>query len=486
MLYSQEVAPPTMSYVSINPYTNEVTASWYKSTSANIAYTRLHYVYDETALIKAKTITDIPSNEDKLYTFKTDSIAIFSHEAQDGSLSFAVDAYSTNRSNSTSLKNYHSTIHLRHTIQNCPLKIQLNWNAYMANNAQILSYKIIEIQDGKETILINLPSSLLTHQLETNNKIIRQFFIEALIIDAKGQQKISRSNMLEINTPVFIAPEYIHIHSTQIDKNNRATLNFSIDENSSLTTYTIAKTKESGEFYSKDTIHILPQSYAHATYTDTSEYKKNRQIEYKILAKDNCYTTLYESAKISLFTITVSEKSGQYYTLEWKTPTLWTQGIEEYAIYRIINGTEELVTTVPASETSYTDNIENSATKGESYCYRVEAKSAEPEKYTSISNTFCIDKNLNLLIPNAVNPNSNIEENREFKPKVDYFSGEYHLQIYDRYGLKVFDTKNIEEGWNATYKYKPVNQGSYHYKIQIKTTKGEKKEYVGNLMVIYN
>jgi hypothetical protein len=44
---TQTIIPPDISFVTINPYTNEVSVAWYKSPSENILFTRIHYIYDE-------------------------------------------------------------------------------------------------------------------------------------------------------------------------------------------------------------------------------------------------------------------------------------------------------------------------------------------------------------------------------------------------------------------------------------------------------
>ena len=109
-LFAEEIDPTDISYVSVNPYTNEVTISWYKSESANIAYARILYIYDETTLIKGKGFVDIVGNEDVTYKFKTDTIDKFSYNPDERVISLAVDAYSENGNNSTSLREYHTTM----------------------------------------------------------------------------------------------------------------------------------------------------------------------------------------------------------------------------------------------------------------------------------------------------------------------------------------------------------------------------------------
>lgn len=69
-----------------------------------------------------------------------------------------------------------------------------------------------------------------------------------------------------------------------------------------------------------------------------------------------------------------------------------------------------------------------------------------------------------LYIPNAFTPEAN-GLNEIFIPK---YAGEitnYEFLIFDRWGNQIFNTNNIHEGWDGTYKGKPCQIEVYVYKI---------------------
>ncbi len=43
---------------------------------------------------------------------------------------------------------------------------------------------------------------------------------------------------------------------------------------------------------------------------------------------------------------------------------------------------------------------------------------------------------------------------------------DYHIEIYNRWGEIVFQTDNIQEGWDGTYKGHPAKEGTYTWKLQ--------------------
>ena len=98
--------------------------------------------------------------------------------------------------------------------------------------------------------------------------------------------------------------------------------------------------------------------------------------------------------------------------------------------------------------------------KGEEYCYKAVGYK---EGKKSISNTDCliINENYNPLpIANTFSPNGD-GLNDEFKPFPKSVKN-YNLLIYDMNGIKIFESDDINIGWNGYYD-DIITQGSYIY-----------------------
>ena len=68
-----------------------------------------------------------------------------------------------------------------------------------------------------------------------------------------------------------------------------------------------------------------------------------------------------------------------------------------------------------------------------------------------------------LFVPNVFSPNDD-GHNDVFKPRgTNLF--EYNLRIYDRSGNLVFESDNIDDGWDGTMNGKPMNSGVFVYYI---------------------
>ena len=78
-------------------------------------------------------------------------------------------------------------------------------------------------------------------------------------------------------------------------------------------------------------------------------------------------------------------------------------------------------------------------------------------------------------IPNAFNPNSDIELNKTFTVFAnppDYLSG-YKMYIYNRWGALVYHTNDITEGWDGTSNGTSCNSGVYVWVIYYDVGDGE-------------
>ncbi|MFP5471284.1 MAG: PKD domain-containing protein [Bacteroidia bacterium] len=105
----------------------------------------------------------------------------------------------------------------------------------------------------------------------------------------------------------------------------------------------------------------------------------------------------------------------------------------------------------------------------------------------------CIDKEYlivevqpvaNIFIPSAFTPNNdNLNENFKI---VSYNIQEegFIMEIFTRWGEKIFQTQNLNEGWDGTYKGTLVTQGNYVYKVIAIDLLGNKQELFGSVAVI--
>jgi len=117
------------------------------------------------------------------------------------------------------------------------------------------------------------------------------------------------------------------------------------------------------------------------------------------------------------------------------------------------------------------------------------------------ADTICVEVRFSdyfrITLPNSFTPNedgendvfrilTNVDANNNFN---DGFTeggsiAEIDFRIYDRYGKMVFRTINPLEGWDGTYKGKPLNPATYTYYVSYRRIDGRSGELKGNVTLI--
>jgi gliding motility-associated-like protein len=95
--------------------------------------------------------------------------------------------------------------------------------------------------------------------------------------------------------------------------------------------------------------------------------------------------------------------------------------------------------------------------------------------------------------PNAFTPNPNGPAGGNYNPNDfsnDVFhcliegAATYHLEIYNRLGIRLFESDDINIGWDGYYKGKLVESGAYVFRVNGKFNNGAPFSYFGNIVVI--
>jgi len=90
-----------------------------------------------------------------------------------------------------------------------------------------------------------------------------------------------------------------------------------------------------------------------------------------------------------------------------------------------------------------------------------------------------VDEDFIIYVPNAFTPNED-GNNEIFQPKgrgiVDY-----ELMIHDRWGERVFQTKNFDEGWDGSFRGKPCKSEVYQWKILARDKSGKIRDLWGHV-----
>jgi len=97
--------------------------------------------------------------------------------------------------------------------------------------------------------------------------------------------------------------------------------------------------------------------------------------------------------------------------------------------------------------------------------------------------TIQVEGDFGMYIPNAFTPN-NDGLNDEFKPVIRS-AQKYNLKIFDRWGHLIFESNEVENGWDGTNRG-GVNSkvGVYAWRIEVTTHQGETKSIAGHVTLV--
>ena len=145
----------------------------------------------------------------------------------------------------------------------------------------------------------------------------------------------------------------------------------------------------------------------------------------------------------------ICSTSGNTVHLRWNPYYNWSGGVAEYRILRSLNSSGfTVIQSVSGNTTDYDDDVSTLSGQKNSgrICYKVEA--ASNTQNISLSAEVCIDLSANIYIPNAFTPNGD-GVNDIYKPSFAFLPGSYRMLIYNRNGTKLFESTDVEKGWNG-------------------------------------
>ena len=108
----------------------------------------------------------------------------------------------------------------------------------------------------------------------------------------------------------------------------------------------------------------------------------------------------------------------------------------------------------------------------------------DDELCSATANTIIqVENSLLLFIPNAFTPGSYDDVNRTFEvfgEGIEFVK----MQVYNRWGEKVFESSNQRESWDGTYKGEMQGPGVYSYYVNVEYLDGKTIDRKGSITLL--
>ncbi|HEY0261558.1 MAG TPA: gliding motility-associated C-terminal domain-containing protein [Chitinophagales bacterium] len=370
----------------------------------------------------------------------------------------------------------HCTMFLTAQTSLCSQDVTLTWSAYNNMLGGVGAYQILINRNlGGYQVVASVDSSQTTYSY-TNFNDGDTLEISIIAVSAADTNIKAHSNYVFMRPSIVQPPRYLHITRVSVTPTNQVEMNFVCDSTSPLLDYGYTNSTDCSNFNLlsfNPVVYPLTQLNA---YTDTTAVPNEIATCYQVIAVDSCQARdTSESAKTIFLQATLTD----YYevSLNWTDYEVNGATVNTYTLYRDFgNGYQAIGTFVPGANT-IRDSLYQFVNDEGLFCYYIEANYTinlpdvpYTATLTSTSNVACIYHRPIIYIPNAFAPNG---VNNVFKPTIIYGDPQgYVLQIFNRYGGKIFESNDVNTGWDGTQNGSPSIQGGYAYLIKFTAIDG--------------
>lgn len=386
-----------------------------------------------------------------------------------------------------------STIYLTSVPDICNRSAELNWTAYPVIGTGLAGYRIYRSTvsaSGPYTLDGTVGPGVLTYSSVSLAPSTTYYFkVEAF--DASGTRTVS-SNRISFYSAVPIPPNFSYLRKVSVLDPDRIDVTAHVDLAASTSQFKVFRSLNNvpADFIQVGTVPVSTSSPI--VFNDYNVLTDKNSYYYKIINVDSCgYDGLETNIGRTMLLTAISNSQDMVNYLSWNDYENWSGGVMSYNIYRGIDGTFDPVpiANVPFTGSginTYTDDI-STLLQGEGvFDYYIEALEGMGNTFgfsdNSISNIAEAYQDPIVFIPNAFRPAG---LNGIFMPVTTFVDfTEYEFHVFNRWGLKVFSTTDVEFGWDGTNNGVKQPLGVYVYLVRFKTSKGEYMEFKGSVTLL--
>ena len=387
--------------------------------------------------------------------------------------------------NSSLFGTSHTSIRIFGRQDTCARSVNLRWERYKSWSVGIEKHYIY-VKKGVSTFALvdSVAASDTTYNYKNlENTVKYTFYVRSI---KKGNKNVG-VNTTEYNCiGVARNVKNLFLQNVSVTLDNKVELTWTWNIDADIRRSNILRSDGLASFSKVATENVKAPIKIVNTYIDGSVNPSEKKLFYKINSVDKCKDSLLSNYASTIF---LEGKAGLDFTnlVTWTKFDAQTAGASNYELYKIV-GTDEKLIGSYLKDTLFMDKVDPNNPEEAKTCYFVIASgllSLPNGNLTSVksrSNTICINQAPGIAVPNAFAPYG---RNQEFKPLISFATGvEYSMVVFDRYGLKVFETNAPTEGWNGQYNNKDLPQGTYTYYIKIKQSNGLESEKKGFVMLL--
>jgi gliding motility-associated-like protein len=379
--------------------------------------------------------------------------------------------------------------------------LRLKWNTYRGWSGGVGAYRVladVTPPGGPTQVGVLFATKTATDSAFNTKAIIGGwnycFYIQA--VDT-GITHFSTSNEICMNSLAVQRSRILYMAKASVRPDNAVELVCYVDKDADIIHFDLQRAETPGAAYTS--LGMIPKPVIQPSeirFTDFSADPQNHRYEYRFVATDSCGGIDTASNVGANMLLDVESKENLTNVLSWNSYRQYMGGVRDYEIHRSIGVSANGFVKIGATtDTFYVDNIRDEGDNVGIFCYRIVATEQNNPlgfvdynglAFNSTSNEACAEHNPRVFIPNSFNPKSDNLENSTWKPVHLYVEeSSYSLEIYDRWGNKVFGTNDETKGWDGKVSGEYAPAGAYIYQLKYRSKQGEPIEKRGSITLMY-
>ena len=222
-------------------------------------------------------------------------------------------------------------------------------------------------------------------------------------------------------------------------------------------------------------------SFPDTIHTDQTELAAQGPVTYSVRAVDSCGHESGSGRSARTIHLTGQSEGNDFNHITWTPYEDWQGGVSSYEIQRQEpDGRFDRLATVGPREVEYAAAVELEEALLQS-CYRIISYEEEGYRQQSTSNILCLPYQPLLWVPSAFSPNG--DSINDYFQVVNFGIQSLEINIYNRWGEKVFHATDPHFVWSGRHQGKKVPAGSYVYQLLVRENNGSSRSLEGTLLV---
>jgi gliding motility-associated-like protein len=221
-------------------------------------------------------------------------------------------------------------------------------------------------------------------------------------------------------------------------------------------------------------------------FIDTDVRVSDTSYCYHLVMKDTC-DNIGPQGKVAC-SIVLRGRAEKYMSrLNWQEYIGWTEGVDLYELHRADPANDYAIVSTHKSDVFTTLDDQLNFNEG-LFFYYINAKQKDDSQSATFFNAESRSNIISLYQPPIVYAPTAFTANgdglNDSYQWVPVFVKDFSIQIYNRYGECIFETKNKNEPWDGRYKGAPCQEAVYFYLIRYTGWDGSDKSQSGNFTLL--